>query len=109
MAVPTSRLVLVVDAAMPERSGGTAASTEDVIGTTQVPIPIPVSARAAASHRYGGLGLSTALVHNRPPANAAQPATIDQRTPITPVQRPASSDATIIRTVMGTKTLAIWP
>src|ERR1017187_10947617 len=56
ITAPTSRLVLVADAAMPDRSGGTAPSTDDVTGTTQVPIPIPVSARAAATGRYGGVG-----------------------------------------------------
>src|SRR5258708_31688706 len=56
MTAPTSRLVLVVEAAMPERSGGTAASTEEVIGTTQVPMPMPVSARAPARGRDGGAG-----------------------------------------------------
>src|SRR5215469_5687613 len=48
---PTSRLVLVVDAAMPDRSAGTADSAEDVAGTTVPPIPMPVSDKAAASAR----------------------------------------------------------
>src|SRR5215470_2402783 len=95
---PTSRLVFVAEAAMPERSGGTTASTDEVIGTTQAPMPIPVSASAAASGRYGGLGLITALVHRSPPAKAAQPPTIDHRMPTDPVHRPASNDAAIIRT-----------
>ena len=51
VTAPTSRLVLVNEAAMPERSGGTADSAEDVMGTTVAPIPIPVSARAASSGR----------------------------------------------------------
>ena len=38
MTAPISRLVLVADAAMPDRSAGTADSTEDVIGTTVVPV-----------------------------------------------------------------------
>src|SRR5215472_3195772 len=69
---PTSRLVFVAAAAMPERSGGTTASTDEVIGTTQDPMPIPVTASAAASGTYGGCGLMTSLVHSSPPANAAQ-------------------------------------
>src|SRR6185437_10706343 len=101
ITAPTSRLVLVVDAAMPERSGGTTASTDEVIGTTHAPMPMPVSASAAASGRYGGRGLITPLVQSKPPANAAQPPTIDQRTPTEPVHRPASSEATIIRMVIG--------
>src|SRR5262249_34309892 len=109
ITAPTSRLVFVVDAAMPERRGGTTASTDDLIGTTQGPMPIPVSARAAASGRYGGLGLITALVHSRPPENAAQPPTIDHRMPTDPVHRPASNDAAIIKIVIGRKIMAIWP
>ncbi len=109
ITAPTSRLVFVVDAAMPERSAGITASTEDVIGTTQAPMPMPVSASAAASGRYGGCGLITALVQSRPPAKAAQPPTIDQRMPTDPVHRPASSEARIIKTVIGRKTSAIWP
>src|SRR5262245_10575720 len=109
ITAPTSRLVFVVDAAMPDRSGGTTASTDEVIGTTQAPMPIPVSASAAVSGTYGGCGLLTSLVHSSPPANAAQPPTIDQRTPTDPVHRPASNEATIIRMVIGRKTIAIWP
>ena len=47
--VPISRLVLVADAAMPERSGGTAESTDEVTGTTVVPKPMPASASTATS------------------------------------------------------------
>src|SRR5215467_8068318 len=106
---PTSRLAFVAAAAMPERSGGTTASTDEVIGTTQEPIPMPVTARAAASGRYDGFGLITALVHSRPPAKAAQPPMIDPRMSKMLVHRPASSDAAIIRTVIGRNTSAIWP
>ena len=49
VTAPISRLVLVADAAMPERSAGTAESTEEVIGTTVVPMPIPASASAMIS------------------------------------------------------------
>ena len=49
VTAPISRLVLVADAAMPDRSAGTADSTEDVIGTTVVPMPIPASASARIS------------------------------------------------------------
>ena len=41
---------------MPDRSGGTADSAEDVMGTTVAPIPIPVSARAAAAERNADAG-----------------------------------------------------
>ena len=49
VTAPISRLVLLADAAMPERSGGTADSTEEVIGTTVVPMPMPASASATVS------------------------------------------------------------
>ena len=51
VTAPTSRLVLVAEAAMPDRSGGTADSAADVIGTTVAPIPIPVSARETSNGR----------------------------------------------------------
>ena len=46
VTAPISRLVLVAEAAMPERSGGTADSTAEVIGTTVVPMPMPASPSA---------------------------------------------------------------
>ena len=49
VTAPISRLVLVADAAMPERSAGTAASTAEVMGTTVVPMPIPASPNATTS------------------------------------------------------------
>ncbi len=39
MTAPTSRLVLVAEAAIPDRSGGTADSAAEVIGTTVLPTP----------------------------------------------------------------------
>src|SRR5215469_16118823 len=107
MTAPTSRLVFVADAAMPERSGGTTASTDEVMGTTQEPMPMPVRASADASGRYDGLGLITALVQNNPPAKATQPPMIEPRISKMLVHRPARSDAAIINTVMGRKTSAI--
>src|ERR1700722_4599397 len=49
VTAPISRLVLVAEAAIPDRSGGTADSADDVIGTTVAPMPIPVSPSAEAS------------------------------------------------------------
>ena len=51
ITAPISRLVLVAEAAMPDRAGGTADRAAEVIGTTVAPMPRPVSARAAASGR----------------------------------------------------------
>ena len=44
---PISLLVLAADAAMPDRSGGTASSTAAVTGTTVMPMPTPARARAS--------------------------------------------------------------
>jgi len=49
VTAPISRLVLVADAAMPERSAGTAESTEEVTGTTVVPMPMPARESATIS------------------------------------------------------------
>jgi hypothetical protein len=42
---PISRLVLVADAAMPERSGGTTVSGVEVTGTSMMPNPMPAMGR----------------------------------------------------------------
>ena len=99
--------VFVAEAAMPDRSGGTAVSTDEVIGTTQAPMPIPVSARARASGRNEGVLLIVASVRISPTAKVAQPPKSDHRTPADPVHRPASRDAMIISAVMGKNTSAI--
>jgi hypothetical protein len=51
VTAPNSRLVFVADAAIPDRSAGTTASTDEVTGTTQAPMPAPASPSAAASGR----------------------------------------------------------
>jgi hypothetical protein len=51
---PISRLVFVAEAAMPDRSGGTADIAADVIGTTVLPTPAPVSASANARRGKSG-------------------------------------------------------
>ena len=51
VTAPISRLVLAAEAAMPDRSGGTASSTAEVTGTTVMPMPMPASARARASRK----------------------------------------------------------
>jgi len=88
---PISRLVLAADAAIPERSGGTADSAAEVIGTTVAPIPMPVTASAAASCAKRGLGLMVTAVSSRPVPNTAQPRKTDQRDPAATVHRPAST------------------
>src|ERR1700733_1528005 len=104
---PISRLVFVADAAIPERSGGTADSADEVIGTTVEPTPIPTRIRARASGTYEGFGLSVTVVSASPALNSRQPIRIDRPGPTVVVQRPASSEATIISTVIGRKVRAI--
>src|SRR5438477_441105 len=47
VTAPNSRLVFVADAAIPDRSAGTAPSTDEVTGTTPVPVPRPAHPSAA--------------------------------------------------------------
>jgi hypothetical protein len=49
VTAPISRLVLTAQAAMQDRSGGTADSTAEVIGTTVVPMPTPASPSVTVS------------------------------------------------------------
>ena len=51
VTAPISRLVFAADAAIPDRSGGTAFSTDVVIGTTVMPMPMPASARETIERR----------------------------------------------------------
>ena len=39
VTAPNSRLVFVADAAIPDRSAGTAPSTDEVTGSSEVPVP----------------------------------------------------------------------
>src|SRR5215471_360716 len=107
VTAPISRLVFVADAAMPDRSGGTADSADDVAGTTVLPTPMPLSASAAASGRYEGLGLIVSAVSTSPAANSTDPTKIDQPMPTAATQRFASTDASTISTVIGRKVSAI--
>src|SRR5215470_13693996 len=107
VTAPISRLVFVADAAMPERSGGTAVSAEDVTGTTVVPTPTPTRTRDRASGAYEGFGLRVAVVSSSPALNSRQPSRIDVPGPAAVVQRPASSAEAIISTVIGRKVRAI--
>src|SRR2546429_4611086 len=74
VTAPNSRLVFVADAAIPDRSAGTAPSTDEVTGTTQVPIPTPVSPRAAASGREAGVRVINPVGSTRAGADNQQPA-----------------------------------
>ena len=49
VTAPISRLVLAADAAVPAERSGMADSTDEVTGTTVMPMPMPASANAIAS------------------------------------------------------------
>ena len=99
--------MLAADAAIPERSGGTADSAEAVTGTTVAPIPMPVRASAAASWANPGSGLMATAVSRSPALKTTHPAKTVHRAPAADVQRPASSEVTVISAVIGKKISAI--
>src|SRR5260370_5146705 len=86
VTAPNSRLVFVADAAIPDRSAGTAPSTEEVTGTAQVPMPTPANPTAAASGREAGVGVVTTVVSSTAAANKPHPPTTRPRAPHTGVQ-----------------------
>ena len=105
---PSSRLVLTVDAAMPERSAGTIASTAAVTATSARPSPKPTPASAAASGQKEMSGSSSASTPKIAPPASRQPAVIGQRGPRAAVQIPASQPATTIATDIATNWSAIF-
>src|SRR5258708_28719690 len=60
VTAPISRLVFVADAAIPERSGGTADSAEGATGTTLGPTPMPTRGRGRAHGAHARCGLEVA-------------------------------------------------
>src|SRR5215469_11123351 len=107
VTAPISLLVLVADAAMPDRSGGTEVRADDVAGTTVLPTPIPARASAAASGTYEGFGLIVRAVNTSPAAKSTDPTRIDQPRPTAVIHRLASTEASTISTVIGRKVNAI--
>ena len=105
VTAPISRLVFVADAAMPERSGGTADSADG--GDRhhrRADADAGQGQRRGQRQRTTGCGLSVSVVSSSPALNSRQPTKIDQRGPAVAVQRPASTEARIISTVIGRKT-----
>src|SRR5262249_61858413 len=88
VTAPNSRLVFVADAAIPDRSAGTAVSTDEGTGTTQVPMPTPAKPSAAASGREAGVGVITPVGSRTPGGESREPATPRQRGPPRVVQPP---------------------
>ena len=105
---PISRLVLVAEAAMPDRSGGTTVSGTDVTGTSNMPMPMPASGRTQPSVPKSTVGESTALATRMPPPARRQPIVIGQRGPMRATNGPVSADAMISPTAIGRKSTAVW-
>ena len=91
---PISRLVLAAEAAMPDRSGGTASSTAAVTGTTVMPMPTPASARASDSGEVVGV-LGDQRARDQQPGREGRAA--DRDRPARPGPRRSSSRRTATR------------
>ena len=78
---PSWRLVLMVDAAIPDRSAGTIESTAAVTATSASPSPNPTTASAAASGPTETSGASSALTPSMPPPASRHPPHMGRRGP----------------------------
>ena len=105
---PISRLVLVADAAMPERSGRTTVRGVDVTGTSAIPNPMPAMGNTHPSVEKSTWGPSTALVHKMPAAASTQPMVIGIRGPTLATHGPVNAEATMSPAAIGMKSTAVW-
>ena len=105
---PNSRLVLSVDAAIPERSGGTIANTAAVTATSASPSPKPTQASATASCTDEMSGLKSVSTHTIAAPAIRQPAVIGPRGPRAAVQIPATRPATTMATDIAANSSAIF-
>ena len=105
---PISRLVLVADAAMPERSGGTTVRGTDVTGTSSMPMPMPASGSTQPRVPKSTVGESTALATRMPPPASRHPMAMGQRGPIRATSGPVSAEAMISPAAIGRKSTAVW-
>ncbi len=108
ITVPTSRAVVVAEAAIPECLAGRADSATEVIGTTAIPNPIPARSSENTMGRYVTLPLRERSVKSTPAPAQKQPTVTGMRGPESATHLPATVEATIIPTAMGTKSAAVW-
>ena len=104
---PSSRLVFVIDAAMPECSAGTIERAADVTGTIAIPIPAPATSSVPASGQKPDVGPMTALVARIPAAVRTHPTVIGRRAPAVATQWPVKIDASTMPAAIGAKTSAV--
>src|SRR5664280_652987 len=105
---PSSRLVLVIDAAIPEYSGGRLVSAVEVTGTTRMPKPIPARHIVEPTVVRPAVGVMKELVRKTPAAATRQPTIMGSRDPTAPTQRPVKSDAATMPPSNGKKSWANW-
>ncbi len=104
---PSSRLVVVADAAIPECAGGITARATDVIGTTAMPNPKPARVSATASETKWIWPCRARSANSTPAPAARQPTAMGTRGPALPTHLPASTEDRIIATAIGTKSSAM--
>ena len=100
--------MLVAEAAIPERSGGTTVRGTDVTGTNSMPMPMPANGRTHPSVPKSTVGDSTALATRMPPPARRHPIVMGQRGPIRATSGPVNADAMISPAAIGRKSTAVW-
>ena len=107
---PISRLVLVAEAAIPERSGRTTVSGVDVTGTRAMPNPIPAMGSTQPRVAKSTWGPRTCAGEpGCPPAASTQPIVMGIRGPDrAPPRGPVRAEAMISPAAMGMKSTAVW-
>src|ERR1700674_1412642 len=105
---PSSRAVLLVDAAIPECSAGTLVRADEVTGTITIPKPMPAMARVHPTVDRPAWGVIRASVRKIPLAASAHPTTMGMRGPARDTHRPVNTEANTIPAVMGMKSRARW-
>ena len=99
--------MLSVDAAIPDRSGGTTASTAALTATSASPRPKPTAASTAASAAKDGWGSSRRATPKIATPASRQPTAIGFRGPRAAIQMPAMRPAAIIASIIATNSSAI--
>ena len=105
---PSSRLVLVADAAMPECWAGRAERAVEVTGTIAIPNPAPAIGSVQPRVDRPELGVRTTSVKMMPMPCEHTADSHRQSSGLTrATQRPANSEAMIIAAAIGTKSSAV--